>query len=332
MKYIIVILSIIFSGSVFATGWLDYATSNQYTGWACDTASADSQITVQAWRDDGIFLGSATAQNVREVAVASACGSNHSWHGFTMDLQNDSQLLDDAWHTVTLRSINIDGTQSMLGNSPVSVFFKSDPALIMPPNNAGGVVGRDLAVFMLAPAGHIGLWDGGKVIEMLQDGGGGVRINTFENFKSRSKPWQSINVKISPTHAIKTCYETSCDLGGGATSDTVSIQARFAIVRRAMQIYFIGADYTLGAPSKIAESRFTDRTSTWNIPAKRGLYRCDTFVLDAFAITLTRPYASVTYYPDRIIIGEPLGWSNKIYSIYIGAILPSIVYEKLKNI
>jgi len=90
----------------------------------------------------------------------------------------------------------------MLGNSPVSVFFKSDPALIMPPNNAGGVVGRDLAVFMLAPAGHIGLWDGGKVIEMLQDGGGGVRINTFENFKSRSKPWQSINVKLSPTHAV----------------------------------------------------------------------------------------------------------------------------------
>lgn len=66
------------------------------------------------------------------------------------------------------------------------------------------------------------------------------------------------------------CYETFCN--GEATR--ITLQSRDAAARAAYQAYLIGVDYTYTTGFKTPVPAIS-----WDT-ARRGIYRCDTFVLD----------------------------------------------------
>jgi len=80
------------------------------------------------------------------------------------------------------------------------------------PKASGDVVGRELSVPGLSWAGHIGVFDGANVIEVLNEGGNVVKINSYDNFKDRSLPWPAIRTKFSEYHYITSCWAANCGL------------------------------------------------------------------------------------------------------------------------
>jgi len=57
----------------------------------------------------------------------------------------------------------------------------------------------------------------------------------------------------------------------------------------------------------------------------RGLYRCDTFVIDTF-------YATATFGGSyNTVSGIPNGWDEKVGKLTNGIITPAAIFEKLKN-
>lgn len=197
------------------------------------------------------------------------------------------------------------------------------------PKSSGDIVGRDLSIPLLDWAGHIGIYDGANVIEVLNEGGNVVRINSYDNFKNRSQPWNPVYTKFSENHSIKSCWGSTCDLAKRSSS-YVGLAARYAVAQRAYQAYLIGADYTLTAYSKEAEPKYLDGTDPYwsGRPSIRGLYRCDTFVIDAF-------YATTMYgngaNNGRTITGSPYGWADKVVGLKFGHIIPTVILEKLRN-
>lgn len=199
---------------------------------------------------------------------------------------------------------------------------------VQEPKSLGDIVGRDLSVPGLSWAGHIGIFDGANVIEVLNEGGNVVKINSYDNFKDRSLPWPAVYTKFSEYHYVTSCWGTNCGLGRNSR-DFVGLVARYAVTKRAYQIYLIGADYTLSASSKRAEPRYFDLDDPYwqGRPPVRGLYRCDTFVIDAF-------YTTATFGGQfNKVSGIPNGWDSKVANLTSGwnAITPAAIFEKLKN-
>ena len=197
------------------------------------------------------------------------------------------------------------------------------------PKSSGDVVGRELSIPGLSWAGHIGLFDGENVIEVLNEGGNTVKINTYDNFKARSLVWNPVYTKFSEYHNIISCWGTTCDLGSTGSSYFVGLAARYAVAKRAYQIYLIGADYTITTTRKMATPRYIDRSEPWwaGRPAVRGLYRCDTFVVDAFSATAD-VYGGDLY---KTITGAPNGWEAKIVGLLSGVVTPASILEKIRN-
>ena len=121
-----------------AAGSIDYADISVINGWACDKRFPDDEVTVQVWRGNNkltgdMELGSAKANIVRESAVATACGSNHSAHGFSIDITpvvssepsslNFSNIYDGNSHDIHVYVIGRDGAKMEIYNSPVYVKY-----------------------------------------------------------------------------------------------------------------------------------------------------------------------------------------------------------------
>lgn len=197
---------------------------------------------------------------------------------------------------------------------------------VQEPKASGDIVGRELSVPGLSWAGHIGIFDGANVIEVLNEGGNVVKINSYDNFKDRSLPWPAVYTKFSEYHYITSCWGANCGLERNSR-DYVGLAARYAVAKRAYQIYLIGADYTLSASSRQAEPRYFDREEPYwqGRPSVRGLYRCDTFIMDVF-------YTTATFGGQfNKVSGIPNGWDSKVSNLKSGIITPAAVFEKLKN-
>lgn len=196
---------------------------------------------------------------------------------------------------------------------------------VQEPKASGDIVGRDLSVPGLSWAGHIGVFDGANVIEVLNEGGNVVKINSYDNFKDRSLPWPAIYTKFSEYHYITSCWSANCGLEL-RSPDFVGLAARYAVAKRAYQIYLIGADYTLSVYSKRADPRYFERGDPWpGRPSVRGLYRCDTFVIDTF-------YTTAAFGGEyNRVSGTPNGWDAKVSNLKNGVVTPAAVFEKLKN-
>lgn len=316
-RYYLIFLCYLFSTSALAAGWIDSASHNHYVGWACQKGN-DAPVGIHIWRDDGIFLGGGNASKHREQAVATACGTNSANHGFDIKLTIPSNLIDHKRHQVNIHLVTETGSE-LLENSPLTVEFGTLDPNLEKPTTPGTVVGRDLAVgdklaeLRAGIVGHIGIWDGRKVIEMLNEGGSNkVKISTWEDFISRTSVWPKAVPKFPSSgrpfqpssYEIKGCFAVQCLAPGSEPPNELvpdggytTFDPRAAIVARANQIYLIGSKYTLSAfPGKAIPGRVSWTSAYCNpfskngpCPLKRvinpipGTYRCDTFVLDAYA-------------------------------------------------
>lgn len=156
-----------------------------------------------------------------------------------------------------------------------------------PPRQAGqlpvdlaDVVGRDLHYFGLGFLGHLAIWTGGSVIEVLNENPV-VQENGLDNFRAREKFWGT--VYYPGISAMKTGW-TACSSAPDCGAVAPQPGAAFAIVRRAQHAKVIGAVYTLSTayrPFAYGECRPGGRC----VAAQRGVYRSDAFVRDMFMST-----------------------------------------------
>ncbi len=188
------------------------------------------------------------------------------------------------------------------------------------PRQVGDVVGRDLAASVIGPAGHIGFWTGSEVLEILNEPVV-VQNNSYVNFVSRVTPdkvWDPVYTNI-PNFTIKSCFSATCNWQSG-TSDRTNMTTRQAMLNRANQIRTIGASYTLTAFPTTAKPRKLDLYTGAYTPAVRGVYRCDTFILDLFSMTkssLSSELDGTSVSPERLISGDNLTWvTNMNYLLY----------------
>lgn len=123
------------SHAVEAAGYVEQYSKNFISGWACDRHDSDYSVNVHIWREDGHFLAGTGTSNVRESAVAAACGSMHSNHGFSIDLNVPYHLLDNKNHKVQVWIIPRIGEPRQLYNSPVSIYFDNGQPPPPPPED-----------------------------------------------------------------------------------------------------------------------------------------------------------------------------------------------------
>lgn|GEM_PF-5981938 len=95
------------------------------SGWACDSAAPDDLIEVEVWRGS-LFVGSLPANGFREPAVATACGSSHSNHGFNGVVKMPVYLLDGGSYPVQVFGRRSDRSVFPLTGSPQNKTFAFD--------------------------------------------------------------------------------------------------------------------------------------------------------------------------------------------------------------
>lgn len=76
------------------------------------------------------------------------------------------------------------------------------------PSIAGDAIGRSPDVAGLGALGHIGFWDGGHVMEVLNEPMV-VQRNNLNNFKSRTAYWGKASPNV-PTYYVNACFLDSC--------------------------------------------------------------------------------------------------------------------------
>lgn len=285
-----------------AKGWVDVANHNRFSGWACKSGSAQVvDIHIYA---NGRIIGAGKAGNPREEAVKNACGSPSSFHGFDIQVANAPDMLDGTIKDIIIYSIYNDGSHEKIDNTPIKIQFPHGNNSTPPPANFGDVVGRDLNVTGLGYVGHIGIWDGEMVVEAIgfEDSRNTLKRTPWSTYNSNPTKWRTIspttiNVRHKYCHA-KECLLTELDNGNlvsmtGSTHGVREMAAKSAYVK-----FLIGAEYTAAAyfsPAKQGFSFYTRRHCSpfgsscqprqVKIKPSRGLYRCDTFVLDAWGST-----------------------------------------------
>lgn len=164
-------------------------------------------------------------------------------------------------------------------------------------------------------AGHIGVWDGSHVIEVLNESGfNKVSRNSWDDFRSRSSVWDTVTPKY-PAHMIRTCWAYECDVNSNY-SGGLKVSPAQAVVYRAAQVQTIGADYTITASFSTAEPMMKDyKQPGWRRKAVRGKYRRDTFVYDAFRASTDLDNSGV--FPYREVYGMDDSWRRKIATKFI---------------
>lgn len=219
------------------------------------------------------------------------------WGGNFLQIQDDGNLVvyrpdwTAAWH---------------IGTEP----GQNDPTLV------GDVVGRDLAATGAGPFGHLGLWDGRQVVEVTSGLNNAIQLVTLNTFKNQVAPeayWGKASANIPAGILTRACYETYCRSNG---VNHLEVQSRDAITRVAYQQYLLGADYTISPAYRLA------KFATEVLPAARGSFRCDTFVVSLLG--------SSTYYKDPVTTAQST-WKTRYTSLRHGPLTPTAVFDKLKS-
>lgn len=281
--------------------------------------------------------------------MGQACASAHSNHGFRISATVPEELLDNKDHTVKVYSFGPGAHAELLRSSvKTTLSFKGK---LKSPRNRADIVARDLSIWGLEFAGHLGIWDGIRVIEVLNESDGDpnntVKFNSWENFIGRSTPWDTLYLNI-PWYTVTTCFEKELCNGDGvsfggsrsfpSTEDT--LDARNAMIERAYQIQAIGANYTATPSVTFALPKI--RTPSGRIIKEiKGEYRCDTFIMDLFS-WINSPNTSfgpkfslsnrVTLPYRRIVSNEPEYWRNQVSTLLDrGVYTPVSLYNTIKT-
>lgn len=184
---------------------------------------------------------------------------------------------------------------------------------VIDPLTNGDIVGRDLLVPGLGPLGHLGVWDGSRVIEAGPNGpdGNGIHLTSFADFKAASAYWG----KATPAVAegiVSWCTTPYCS----TTRWGGYVNSRKAIGVRAYQVYLLGADYTISPYFRRAWP------GTEISHPQRGVYRCDTFAYDA--LTFSTMYAYELSAPQK-------AWRAYVDKIFSSAITPRYLFDMVRN-
>jgi hypothetical protein len=349
----------------YADGWLESVEPDAYSGWACEFGNS-GYVGIHVWRDDGLFLGGGNAALNREDAVKNACNSEHSSHGFNLKFDLPNHVYDGNYHSVSVYAIFDDGSNELLGNSPVNILFV-DKSIPPRPTRIGMVVGRDLDYpYPLSIQGHVGIWDGYRVIEVFNDNSNRknrVQKISWEEFSRETKAWPNVN-KDLPDYYISTCIKEYCAENPLDYEETRSrLKVYKAIIKRAEQIMVIGASYTYSAtptPAKpgtlvpvINPKCYSGPFSTTsgggvagnsssciigykeNLKPIPGVYRCDSFVVDAYASTAQTRYAlssfqtSLSFYNNQRKQQE--SWQKNMVELANMFRTPNRIYGKIKD-
>lgn len=220
--------------------------------------------------------------------------------GAYLNVQDDGNLV--VYNTANVAKWNI-GADTLPSNSPTKV---------------GDVVGRDLNTPGLGWIGHVGIWDGGQVIEVLNRFGNAVQLNSLTSFKNASVYWGVASPSITNFN-IYGCFLARCtNFYPAPYGQTEQVTARIALAKRAYQAYLIGADYTTTATYVPADA------GDGYYPASRGVYRCDTFVFNVFEVFIDNLNSRFS---------EPLDplWVNRLTTLGEFPILPKNIYDRLKT-
>ncbi len=186
---------------------------------------------------------------------------------------------------------------------------------LRPPGQVGDVVGRDLATTGLGFLGHLGMWSGSRVFEVAPptSSANSVHINTFSAFSEAAPYWGAASYRIPIGNiSMYGCWETACPIYNG----TVSAEARYSIALRVMNIYLIGADYTTSAAFQRSLPSYNGR------PAIRGIYRCDTFIIDALQQS--------TFFSGQLN-SDQMNWENRWQQLNTNARTPSNIFNQLRT-
>ena len=247
--------------------------------------------------------------------------TNVNWVGNYLAMQADGNLVvyapsGPAWSTGTHQPgtylvAQDDGNLIIYGGPNTYWEIGPDPQQ-GDPNYPGDVVGRDLGSAGIGAFGHIGMYDGGgSVYEVLDLGGNVIRKNNLQSFKAATVYW-GVADPAPPNYTVTQCFSSNCQ-GGYPPVETVSV--RLALIKRTYQAQLIGADYTLQAAYRSA------RPPEIGLPAQRGIYRCDTFVVDVFNWNRPADRSTSALY----------NWNLKIDRISMGPFLPKLVFDKVKS-
>ncbi|MEM5278000.1 hypothetical protein VSR17_23560 [Cupriavidus taiwanensis] len=170
---------------------------------------------------------------------------------------------------------------ALLLNVPAHAQWRRPPTVPMQvganPVSAADIVGRDLDMIGLGGVGHVGIWTGNLVIEALNTSGNAINTNSLFDFKSRTRYWGAVFVDgLEKMPSQRMCTDASC-------SYLVALGMKEAIIQNALVIKQIGADYTVADGYISALPACSPPACASYRRPVRGLYRCDKFVVDAFA-------------------------------------------------
>lgn len=197
------------------------------------------------------------------------------------------------------------------------------------PVQAGNVVGRDLDQWPLGRIGHVGVWNGSNVVEVLNVSGqrNAIYVNTLDNFRLRTVYWGTAYPNI-PNYTVYNCFETICiDYRLVPYGQVRAVSTRKAIAEYALMQYRLGADYT-SLPTYSAAY-----PEDGYYPVRRGKYRCDTFVLSVFLSTTLGGNAIQSRYagyaiPDQTWYGRLDSMLNSMRS---GTMTPASLFAAVSR-
>ena len=323
------LLSVPSAVQAIGRGEAESSSAWTYSGWACDSSAPGYQSVVQARRDDGVLLGRVVADRRSKVTVPGICDSSHEFHGFKLDITRKPDWVDGKPHEVTLFSVGANGVPTPFYTS--SAIFSSSVDGVEPPRDMGDIVGRDLDYAKLGSIGHLGIWDGSKVLEILNEEKSSNKVfrNSWEDFKSRTSAWNTAHPKY-PGHKVKSCWNSVCDVNPGRPGEIV-ISAQQAVVYRASQVYMIGSDYSYTVAFTTAEPAMIDfKEPSWKRGVIKGTYRSDTFIYDAFRASTDITLSGI--FPYRQVYGMQNSWRDKVHSLYgMALVLPYKMMEKIRE-
>ena len=238
-----------------------------------------------------------------------------------------------TWYSATagnpgayMKAQNDGNLVVVAANGQLLWYIGSDPDLNKPdPKYPGDVVGRELVSTngIIRVLGHLAFSDGSNLYQVMNQPLV-VQYVTVANFKETvaaqgaTAYWGTASPNI-PLFYLLGCYETNCS--EGAKNQVLS--SRKAMAARALQIYSIGATYTLSTDF----IRAVPKRDSY--PLRRGNYRCDTFVLDIYDMNASvYTDASGKFVSMAADVARWVDFRDLILRVNI---LPSTIFHSLKN-
>lgn len=323
--YKIVLFALIFSSSSFASAQSDYLYNGQTLnkGQKIVTPSGRFQLVMQT---DGNLVMYRPDGSVRYRMGNGAYAVMQMDGNFVHYKADGNAVFNTGTNTGTANLLHIqeDGNLVVYTPSYTPLWNLGDDPSPNDPKKVGDIVGRDLAFAGVGYLGHLGVYDGSQVVQVGPpvSGNNAVHYESLQSFKNTRTSsgsyvayWGAASTPIADGGIAK-CFKAYCKTNPYEYEVTI---ARTAVSKRAYQIYLIGADYTAVA------TRVRALPASENRAASRGMYRCDTFVLDL--LEESQSYLTAT----TILSQAQQTWISRYDTLIRGIWTPGTIFNTVKG-